>query len=89
MSGEDVTTWVRRWEGPALLVFLLTAIFMAGGSWLKLESVAARAADAERTAITAGNRISTLEANQMAVRDSLAEIKQSLRDLNNELKARH
>jgi hypothetical protein len=84
-----VSDWWRRWEGPALLVFLITAIFMAGASWLKLDTTDAKASTAAELANAQGNRITALEATQQSIKDSLAEIKQSLRDINNELKTRH
>lgn len=88
MSNDSLSAWWRRYEGPAIVVCLITAIFMAGASWLKLESVAARADIVDHTVSINGNRITTLEANTAAIRDSLADIKDALRDINNDLKTR-
>lgn len=81
--------WFRRYEGPALLVFLITAIFMAGVSWWKLENIAAQAATQDTKQQSSVGRITVLETQQHYISQSLDEIKQQLRDIQNELRARH
>lgn len=84
-----MSAWWRRYEGPALAVFLITAIFMAGASWLKLETVSVRAQETANEVVINGNRVTSLEANQISIERSLAEIKQTLRDIHNRLYTNH
>ncbi len=77
-NGNHLNGW---WKGAALAVFAVSALFWGGYTYHRLATAEEAQASTSAELRDHAARIITLEADKRAIKESLEEIKGSLKDL--------